>query len=47
MREKFEEKNIKVHYNGDVRAITSEGVELKDGRKIAGNVVVWATGAEA
>jgi NADH dehydrogenase FAD-containing subunit len=42
---KLKEKNIEVLYNCNVKDITSEGVELTDGRFVETNAPVWATGA--
>jgi NADH dehydrogenase FAD-containing subunit len=44
---KLNEANIHVEYNCKVKQIDEDGVQLADGRKIIGNVPVWATGAEA
>jgi len=43
---KLAEKNIKVLTKARVKAIVADGVLLTDGRKIHGNVPIWATGAE-
>ena len=37
---------ISVTHNASVKHIHADGVELKDGTKIACNVPIWATGAE-
>jgi len=42
----LEEKNIKVLRNARVKAIVHDGILLTDGRKVMGNVPIWATGAE-
>ena len=44
---KLQEHGINVVYGSGVASVDSSGVTLEDGRHLACNVPVWATGAEA
>jgi len=47
VKAKLREHDIEIVTNARIECIEEDGVVLKDGRKVACNVPVWATGAEA